>query len=297
MISIIISSYQQHYLDAFKQNVEENIGVPYEIIVVENKNAMSLCRAYNIGAQKARFNILCFSHEDLVIQTPGWGEKVVRIFSEQAGLGLLGIAGGSYKPLMPSHWSFPGARLDTFYMNVFQEYRHENKPAHHFQYNPQQEPLSFVATIDGVWFCTRKEIVETIPFDEETFTSFHAYDVDTSLAIGQHYKVAVTYEINIHHFSEGKFSHDWIEETLKLHQKWRLHLPVNLAQLGLKEQHQEEQNAFLYFARLMMDNKYDFTKILKLFRFQNAQFKFSFAEKIGIVKDLIIHKIKTRNFK
>jgi hypothetical protein len=290
MISIIISSYQPEYLNAFSKNIAENTGVPYELIVVENKNAMSLCAAYNIGAKKARYNFLCFSHEDILIQTDNWGSKVVELFQSNNELGLIGVAGNTYKPIMPTHWSFPGADLKTFYMNIFQEYKYEGKRATHMLYNPKSERLSYVAAIDGVWFCTKKEIITENPFDETTFTSFHAYDVDISLAIGRKYKVAVTFDIDIHHFSEGGFGKSWIEETLKLHNKWLPELPKNIENFKYAEQQREEKKAFLYFAYLMINNRYSLKDVYKLFKYQNSNFGFSLINRIELQFRVLTYK-------
>jgi hypothetical protein len=55
-------------------------------------------------------------------------------------------------------------------------------------------------------------------FDEE-LPGFHLYDIDFSLRVGQRYKVAVSYDIIIEHFSEGAFSNEWLISNIKYHNK------------------------------------------------------------------------------
>ncbi len=92
--------------------------------------------------------------------------------------------------------------------------------------NLKHVSLAKVVTLDGVWFCTRKDIALEFPFDEETFKRFHCYDIDFALSV---FQVAVTFDILIQHFSTGSFNWDWIDATFKLHKKWLPKLPVNLA--------------------------------------------------------------------
>lgn len=244
MISIIICSRSQEMLREVSQDVAQSIGLPYEIIAIDNSEGKySIFQAYNLGIAKSKFNYLCFMHEDISFETPDWGKKVINTFESNVKLGLLGVAGSSYKPAVPSGWSFDSACDDTTYMNIVQYYKGGNKKNKIYS-KPKNEPVSKVVSVDGVWFCTTKEIAAQVKFDEQTFSGFHCYDVDFSLAVLQHYEVAVTFEILINHFSEGSFNDSWITDTLKLHKKWRNILPINLADLPAKDKAREEFKAF-----------------------------------------------------
>ena len=105
MISIVICSAKPHLLAALRQNVEETIGIPYEIIAIDNTgNRYGICKAYNEGGTKAKYPFICFMHEDISFATPNWGERVIQHFSDER-TGMLGIAGGDAKSLVPSSWS------------------------------------------------------------------------------------------------------------------------------------------------------------------------------------------------
>ncbi len=104
MLSIIISSYQDDYLQQFKTNVEATIGndFVYEIVTVQNNNKYSINEAYNKGARIAKYNNLLFIHEDVVFSTNGWGDKLVALLSKE-NVGCIGVAGEDYESYFPSY--------------------------------------------------------------------------------------------------------------------------------------------------------------------------------------------------
>ena len=248
VISVITSVYRKIVFEQFRENVGKTIGVPYEIIAIDNSEGrMGLCEVYNKGAQQAQYNVLCYAHEDILLQTPGWGRKVTALFDQHPQLGLLGVAGSSYKSLIPSGWSFPTAEACTMYSSYIQcEPAGVGTPINCY-HNPDQKSLSRVVSVDGMWFCTKRHIAREVKFDETLFKRFHCYDVDFSLAVYQKYQVAVTFDICVEHYSGGSFNAEWVLETLKLHRKWRTHLPVNLAGLDAPTQKSQEVRAFYFF--------------------------------------------------
>ena len=67
MISIIICSRTPDISQELKQNIGTTIGCDYELVVVDNSsNDHSIFSAYNEGAEKAKSELLCFMHEDVL---------------------------------------------------------------------------------------------------------------------------------------------------------------------------------------------------------------------------------------
>lgn len=297
MLSIIISSYRPGYLSQIKQNIEDTVGIPYEIIAVDNsKGTMGLCEVYNKGVVKARYDLLCFAHEDILLKSKNWGRKVIEIFNANQSIGLIGVAGGSYKPFAPSTWSFPGAIRETGYINVIQGSKRSGHLIRKVILNPRNEKLSQVVTIDGLWFCTKKSIALEMPFDEINFRGFHCYDIDFSLSVFQKYMVVVTFEIMIEHFSEGNYDKTWIEEVLKYHQKWDDRLPVNLENISPKLQMAEEKKAFAHFIRKMSDAGYSPYSIFKKLSFYNNRFQMGRTD-VALLKITILKEVTKRIIK
>jgi len=243
MISIVISSSNPGYLTAVKENVRETIGVPYEVITVPNGDGKrGICEVYNAAAAQAKFDILCFMHEDIQFHTQDWGHNVVEVLSNPK-VGLLGVAGSKYKSLMPGGWSCPGISIPWHKANFIQRFKFEDLQTQHFVYNTSDEQVSEVATLDGVWLCTRKTVFKTIKFDEQLLRGFHGYDLDYSLQVARQYKVCVTFGVLIEHFSEGNYSADWLDAMLKLHNKHKDALPRIVGDIPAREIRYAEKSA------------------------------------------------------
>jgi hypothetical protein len=252
MISVIISSADPAQLKQITDNVTQTIGVQFEIIAINNSDGKKgICEVYNKGANNARFGILCFMHEDIIIKTQNWGAILYKIFKNDTNIGLVGVAGAAYKSLSPSPWS--GYGIDTKHINLLQSYKHQLTEAQLLYRNPQNVKLATVACIDGVFMCTTKNVFSDHKFDEDTFKGFHIYDVDFSLNIGQTYKVSVTFDILLNHLSEGSYNKAWLLDNLKLHEKWKNILPVNIENLSLKQQLFIEKVTFKAFVKFLQE--------------------------------------------
>lgn len=252
MISIIVCSVNDTLFGAFEQNISHTAGIPFEIIRINNTaNAYSICSAYNEGALKAIYPVLCFAHEDIEIQTMNWGGIVSDLFNKNKDLGLVGVAGTGYKPLGPSGWWYENANPDCFFTHYIQSDKKGIK-AELMHSSPETKQLSAVVCVDGLWFCTRRHIALELQFDERVFKGFHCYDVDYSLSVFQRYKVAVSYEVLIKHYSEGSLNREWVNDTLKLYKKWKNVLPLSTVNFSRQKLKQEETAAFDYFVEQML---------------------------------------------
>jgi len=253
MISIIIASVNPLFLASLRTNIAETVGVTYEIIAVDNSEGkIGLCELYNKAAAEAKYNFLCFMHEDLTITTNNWGDIVINNFTNNPKLGLIGVAGTKYKSAAPSTWhSFKDEAPDLLQYNFVQHYKFSVKEKQHHYSNPAGVKLTKVACVDGLWFCCTRKALETYSFDQHLLKGFHGYDLDFSLGIGQHFEVMVTFEILIEHFSEGNTNKAWLEDILKVHQKWSYLLPINIAQLPRKKVYLLEKRGFRNVISLM----------------------------------------------
>lgn len=269
MISVIICSANKKYLEAVKNSIARTIGCEYEILAYENsKGEQSICEIYNQGATEAKYNALCFMHEDIEYKTQDWGRIVLRILSENPSLGLLGIAGSDYKSLAPSSW-FNFGDSEGFkgrnYINIIQGFKFEEREPIRDIKNPKNENLSKVACIDGVWLCTTKEVFSKVKFDELNLKGFHGYDLDYSLSVNNiGLDVFVTFEILIHHFSEGKYDKVWFNNIKQLHHKWSHILPINYANLSTDEIMVLEKRMFRQFFTKYLNEGHSKMEMIKI---------------------------------
>jgi hypothetical protein len=267
MLSVIICSANAVDLSLVKKNIERTIGVPHEILGFDNSAAgKGICEIYNEGTRQAKYDVLCFMHEDIEMLTEDWGGKVLDIFENNEKLGLLGIAGGGYKSLAPSSWyNYHLQENGGFYCNLVQGYKHTGKPETVDYRNPKSERLSQVACVDGCWFCTTRKVALRYPFDQELLRKFHGYDLDFGIAISAEFEAAVTFDILLRHFSEGNFNNDWMDEILKVHQKWSSVLPINIDKVPESHLKRIERHALrIFLQQCLNDDLYTKWELLKL---------------------------------
>jgi hypothetical protein len=213
-------------LSAVQKNIEETIGCQFEIIPIVNHRKFSIARAYNIGAQKAKYDMLCFVHEDVKLVTMNWGALMIAHFNELSGVGIIGVAGSIYKSGTLSSWSHP--KFDDWEpkrCNLIQHSTGDSEQPELLLINPASERSARVVCLDGVFLAMKKHTWQLYNFDENNIKGFHAYDLDISLVVGQTFKNYVIYDILLEHFSVGKNDVMWLEQTLTIHLKHHNLLP------------------------------------------------------------------------
>jgi Glycosyltransferase like family len=278
MISIIICSANKFLLSQVKLNIEETIGVPYEIIAIDNSaDKDGICSVYNRGGSKAVFPLLCFVHEDILFETKNWGLLIEQHFTNK-DVGLLGFAGGDTKSIVPSSWS---SSFRSNEISIIQHYKSVNAFSKRTISAEKSKPdvQKNVVALDGVFLCTRKEIFNRYQFDDVNFKGFHGYDIDYSLQILKNYSVVVVFNILVHHYSEGRPDKKWVNSAIVLSKKWKEFLPVSVYPLTDDEfniQHWKTLQIFishLFRLNFRFDQvifyylKYSFTRFFTLRRF------------------------------
>ncbi len=238
MFSIIVCSINSERLEALKQNLAQTIGVPYEVIAIDNLvERYSLCRAYNVGASKAQYPYLCFAHEDIAFHTNSWGEIIANQLSK-SDCGVIGFAGSTGKVKELTSWYF---NMDYRRLNLRESA--DGKTTIYAE-NPKGEEFSQVITLDGLCLMVRRELWREIPFDEETFTGFHLYDLDYSTAVAAAgYKNYVAQCVLVEHFSRGSFAKTWYEWSEVYQEKWQSRLPLYVDRLSEETMRHNEKLA------------------------------------------------------
>lgn len=233
MLSLIICTKHGTISDSFVNNIQQTIGVPYELIVIDNtNNRYSIFSGYNIGVAKAKFSICCFLHDDLEFLTPNWGQSVVNRFLDET-VGAIGVSGSPYYPSMPGAWWSTG--IYTKYIAVLNPDKTGLQTLQH-QYAPINNNKLPVVLLDGMWMCIRTSLFEKISFDDKSFNGFHHYDMDICLQIHQQgYKLHSVYDILIRHDSEGTRDHTWLDSSLQFQKKWNNYLPISVLTISWRD--------------------------------------------------------------
>ncbi len=246
MISVVTSFYKPGNFKCLENNIRETIGIEYELISIENPGVMGICAAYNKGALRTQYDIICFVHDDVKFHTINWGKKIVEILQDHS-VGIVGVAGGTYKSKILSSAWYNGRS----YINMIQ---HRNGECFHW-HEPKEynSGLADVLVVDGVFIGLRKEVWEQCKFDEKWLQGFHFYDMDICLTVkSKGLRVCVSYEILLEHFSFGSNNKEWYEEARLIHKKWHDKLPWSLQPVSKNEGNSFEYAAAAYKLKLVL---------------------------------------------
>lgn len=277
MISVIICSVNKQELERVSLNISKTIGVDFEIVSINNTdNKYGICEAYNKGAALAKGDIFCFVHEDVSFETNHWGLLVQNHLADKK-IGIIGVAGGSSKSLVPWSWS---PVIFNSEINIVQYHKGLNESAEKISktHSPQNtSSIKNVVALDGVWLCVRRDVFNQFKFDTKTFKGFHGYDMDFSLQIGTKYNVAVVFDILIHHYSSGSFNKDWLQSAIKLSDKWKGDLPKSVGTLTKQELILQQWACMKLFIGELLNFKYNkLTCVHNLIKYSfNKYFKYN----------------------
>lgn len=230
MFSIITCSRKQEIPLELKQNIDETIGCAYELVFIDNsENKYSIFEAYNEGVRRAKGEILCFTHDDVLFRSSNWGNAMMNHFHESESIGLIGFAGTHFLPDTPMYWygsPFVSQRNLNNDLGCVEEHFHE-------EWFGGNNIIETVA-VDGFCFFARKSLFDRIAFDEMTYKGFHLYDMDICMQVIQAgYKVCVCRDVLAEHqWSErmqfSKKGGDAFLGNLDLFtRKWQDKLPIH----------------------------------------------------------------------
>lgn len=228
MISVVYCTrnsnpeHQEHLIKS--SGLHKNL----EIIEIIN-NGESLTKAYNRGLKMAKNNIVVFCHDDIIVETNQWGNKLLKLFSNNLEFGIIGVAGTKYMSETGRWWD----DFKKMYGRV--KHTHEGKT---WQSNYSDDLGDFIeetVIVDGLFFAIDKTKIKNL-FDE-SFDGFHFYDVSFCF---QNYlnnvKIGVTTKIRVNHKSIGMTNDEWESNRQKFVEKYGDNLPVKIKRILRKNE-------------------------------------------------------------
>ncbi len=227
MISIIICSRNPYISDELQQNIAETVGCDYDLIIIDNSNnRFSIFSAYNEGIRRSKGDILCFCHDDILFHSTSWGISIEELFKDDS-IGEIGVIGTHFLPAAPMYW-WSSPFISQYSINNDKGKASLNDTRDYFK-----DHIADVVAVDGVCFFIPKVVFESIRFDDNTYSGFHAYDMDISMQIQSLGKrVCVTDVLTVEHFwSEDSMKNPLYSQKLDTNmnlfcQKWRNRLPI-----------------------------------------------------------------------
>lgn len=255
MYSIIVCSVRSDDAEKLRINIENTIGegIPVEYIAYDNRGTgKGICQVYNECAAKARYDYLCFIHEDVEFMTNGWGRIIGDKLAEDS-CGVVGFVGSAMKARSLTGWN--STKKYGVRANFIQGGKRELVNVR----NPGGQCFSRVVTLDGMCLFTRRDVWRRLKFDEHMLRGFHCYDLDYTIASAvDGLQNWVCNHVMIKHRSGGNIDRKWFVDTKKLHEKWHKNLPVYIEPVGLvKKKYHEFRSRIEWMCVLEQRGIYD----------------------------------------
>lgn len=250
MISIIICSRLKEINPALTKNINVSIGVDHEIVVIDNsENRYNIFEAYNTGVARSKGAILCFIHDDIKFHSKNWGVNVEKHFLDPQ-TGAIGNAGSPYVSRFPGSWWANGLVDENIV--VCGDGQHKSSKRYSDKLPAEKKQ---VVVLDGMFLCIKKELFNTIKFDDLTYDGFHFYDIDICLQIAKmQFRLYCTYDISIEHFSKGNVNQNWIDNAIKANQKWKKQVPCASVKLTHLQKIEGDIKTLREFAEILIAN-------------------------------------------
>jgi GT2 family glycosyltransferase len=211
MISIIICSVDDARFAATSANLGNLLkNDPHEIIRIGD--ARSICEGYTRGVAQSRGEHLIFCHDDIEILNDDFA---VRLRAHLAEYDLVGVAGTNR--LIRGEWVAAGPPY--IFGQVAQSHPQQGFVVRIF--GAPARCVGGIRAMDGLFIAARRDVVEKIPFDSQTFDGFHHYDLDFSFAAHlAGFRLGIANDIHVIHKSWGSQDQDWQTYLRRFDQKY-----------------------------------------------------------------------------
>lgn len=228
MITVVYCSRNEN--PEHKEHLIKSSGLHKHIEVIEIiNNGESLTKSYNRGLKQAKYDHVVFCHDDLTIETNGWGVKLLKQFEKNPEYGIIGVAGTKHMPVSGQWWE----KRKSMYGRV--QHTHEGKTWLSSYSDDLGQDLEEVVIVDGVFFAIDKNKIK-VNFNE-TVEGFHFYDVTFCF---ENYlkgvKVGVSTYIRINHKSIGMTNESWEKNKVEFAERFKDNLPVDIKRVLRKNE-------------------------------------------------------------
>lgn len=183
-ITFIICVNNEIYFEECKFYINRLI-VPegYTVDLIAIREADSMCSAYNAGMRSSDAKYKIYMHQDVMICNIHFLEDIIKIFSENQKVGMLGVLGGTKMPKTGmTYLAWNVGIVDcrdpdlAYYLVGAADMKKEN---------------TIVEAIDGLLIATQYDI----SWREDLFTHFDFYDVSQSFEMRKAgYQILVPYQ-------------------------------------------------------------------------------------------------------
>ena len=220
MISVVYCTRETN--PEHKEHLIKTSGLHKHIEVIEIvNNGESLTKAYNRGLSQAKYDIVVFCHDDIIMETKQWGNKLIKHFEKNLEFGIFGVVCTKNMPSSGMWWE----KRKKMYGRV--NHTHQGKTWLSKYSADIGNDIEEVVVVDGVFFSVHKKRIKKT-FDE-TVEGFHFYYVSFTFDnYLEGVKIGVFTNIRINHMSLGGTNEAWDNNRKAFSEKHKDVLPVNI---------------------------------------------------------------------
>ena len=162
---------------------------------------------------------MVFCHDDIILETKNWGNKILNHFKRNPNYGIIGKAGTKYMPSSGRWWDYGMTEV------VGQVYHQNEGKKWLSKYNESfGNKIEDTIIVDGLFFVVNKNNIVK-DFDED-IKGFHFYEIDfcfNNFLNGV--KVGVISDISVTHLSIGQTNQQWEDNRVQFVEKYNKNLP------------------------------------------------------------------------
>lgn len=151
----------------YLEQLELPAGMERQLLAM--RGAVSMTAGYQAAMEQCDARYKVYLHQDFFLTQRDFLQRILRIFSADASIGMLGLAGCQMLPASGVWW---GARRR--YGQIYHAYEPESLEL--MDFGRVAPPYCEAAAVDGVLIATCRDI----PWREDVFTGWHFYDISQS---------------------------------------------------------------------------------------------------------------------
>lgn len=183
-IAFIICVNNDIYFEECKYYIDRLLKpAGYSIDIIAIREADSMCAAYNAGMQSSDAKYKIYMHQDVMIRDVHFLESIIKLFTENEKVGMIGMIGGTRMPKTGvTYRAWNVGMVDcrdpdmAYFMAGAKDMKRED---------------TIVEAVDGLLIATQYDV----PWREDLFTHFDFYDVSQSFEMRKAgYEILIPYQ-------------------------------------------------------------------------------------------------------
>jgi hypothetical protein len=195
LISFVTCTITPAKLERLRASLTAALGAaPWELVPVTD--ARSLCDGYTRGFARTRGEFVVFCHDDIEVLCDRFYDRLMDAY---VGADLVGVVGVDKLNGPALAW----AGLPFLHGAVTHPENGAFYPSLCSSAGPRVDNAQ---ALDGLFIATRRDVVESIGFDADTFDGFDFYDIDFSYrAFRAGLRLRIQTDLHLLHASRGNF--------------------------------------------------------------------------------------------